>query len=775
MALYANYVPNPTFELATTGWTNDAGTGTRVGSNAANGTYSLKITMSGSQNSFGGVLAVVPVTPDAGPYTLSMNIGGATENHGATYSAGTRITVFDLLPGQAVGLRQQLKTQTFSRATVGRVALRNFTPRATADRIVILVETASTYYKDPETSTQSSGLVWTYTNLSSASSGIRSPSGRYVDNSEWDNYANTGYSLSGLQTFVYEDTFSNLRYNARSGTFTKTTVTSPAVSGGTSTVYIDAVQLEQGTIETTYVDGATPGYVWAGAPHNSATLNMVPLQASGSASMSGPDIDMLILRYLQSGGGNGLTGTAQLSAEGTVRATGTPMGLTGTLSLWRRGPVSAAGASSMVGGSQVYAIVPIEAHGTMGAAGGANQPKAQARIAWDLGGATGGAMSMSGSVDVTFPQPISASGDMTMDGTGRAQIGWQLISHGAMSMSGLAQLDDAVPKGAFADFVIYSTSATDSDPLKLGRGGSNAGTTSGANGAAWNRIHAEFYAPADQPVSGGGYAWRRAQYAAVGFKFAAVPAANYQELTCVQLEPSSADNSPGPRTYKTAKTIEPLVWADRINYSVGDAWVFFGSTGLTVTNGGASPITNDPNPIRNLTIASASASGFFGSNIVAPPPGTRCIASFYLKGDGNIPSIEAKILANDTSLTTLGKSAPTPLPNGQWVRVEIPFISGQDEQFFCIAPPADVLAYPTTLQIAGFMVEQGVRVGDYMNFIAGTTDYFYRYNGSDKTKGVFLYRNIGERIPLLTAALAEHAPLSVRVAEPQFGLVPNLD
>jgi hypothetical protein len=360
---------------------------------------------------------------------------------------------------------------------------------------------------------------------------------------------------------------------------------------------------------------------------------------------------------------------------------------------------------------------------------------------------------------------------MVLSGTAQAQIGHQLIASGTMTLSGLADLGDATPAGAFADFVIYSTATTDSDPLMLGIGGSNAGTNSGANGAAWNRIHAEFMAPADQPSSTG-YAWRRAAYVGVGFTFANVPAGNWQELANIQLEASSADNSPGPRTYKTAKAIRPLVWADKINYARTDWWSFFGSTNLTNTTGGVSPITGDPNPIRVLTWQTSTYTGFFGSNIISPPPNAYSIASFYAKG--TLPSIEARILDNAT-LATIGTSGGIPINNTTWTRIEIPFTSAPVEQIFCIVDPARDLTYPNTLQISGVQVERGTKASDFIYFQAGTSDWYYRNNGADTSQGVFYYKNIGERIPLLSAALKEHAPHSIRILDPEFGLVPTLD
>lgn len=41
------------------------------------------------------------------------------------------------------------------------------------------------------------------------------------------------------------------------------------------TAYIDGVMIQEGSILNSYVDGDTPGYVWSGTPHASATVQSV--------------------------------------------------------------------------------------------------------------------------------------------------------------------------------------------------------------------------------------------------------------------------------------------------------------------------------------------------------------------------------------------------------------------------------------------------------------------------------------------------------------------
>lgn len=749
MALYANYVSNPSFELNTTGWSSfSSGQLTRVGSNASAGSYSLRIRSDADRDVWRGVSSTVDITPASGqPYTLSLNVSGATEEHGSSYSGGTRVTVFDLLPGQNIGDRNQLAQQTFSRSTNGRVAVRNFTPRASADRIVITIETSSTYYVE-------GGVVY------------EGP-----------------YERTGFETQFEAELFADSKWNSKVYHYTiqggidrwrvvyYERVNKPTVSGGLATVFVDGVKIEQGTIETAYVDGSTPGYLWSGAPHASPTLNAALLEASGSLTLSGSPVDLLLLRFMQATGELFLTGEIDIKTEGTVSGDGA-VSLDGDAEIWQYGPVSAEGELGLSGEAVLYTFLDLSASGEMGPGEGPDAPSVEMFKTWPTG-SDGEPMILSGAIEMTFPQPISASGDLTLSGDARADIGWPLIASGELLLSGVASLDEGIPQGAFRDFAIYSVNTADSDPLKFGVGPSNAGTESGAQNQPWTRIYAEFYAPADQPHSNG-YLWRRAAYAAVGFTFEDVAAGNYQELACVQLEPSSANDGPGPRSYRTAKTIRPLVWADKINYSRGIWWTFFGTTDITVTElAEESPIPNDPFPIHEITFESDEATGFAGDNIINPLPDSRCVTSVYVKGDGNVPTIQVRVL--NGALVELGVSGQVPLPADEWVRISVPFITDASDQIVSIQPPPTALAYPASIQVAGLQTELGTQASEYMHFVAGTQDYYYRNNGVDKTLGVFLYRNREERLPLLTGALEEHAPLSVRVSEPEFGLNPYLD
>lgn len=89
------------------------------------------------------------------------------------------------------------------------------------------------------------------------------------------------------------------------------------------------------------------------------------------------------------------------------------------------------------------------------------------------------------------------------------------------------------PEGVFDDFVMYPTALV--DPALSYVRVNNAGEVSGEFGRSWMRNFGLFVPPIDYPTSDG-YAWKRAAYAAVGFRYANFTGSNWQYLDAVQLE-----------------------------------------------------------------------------------------------------------------------------------------------------------------------------------------------------------------------------------------------
>ncbi|MFD9947236.1 hypothetical protein ACFWYW_24120 [Nonomuraea sp. NPDC059023] len=786
MPNYANYIPNPSLELGSTGWqTEGSGSLSRGGSNAVHGSYALKLTYTGygEAKAGGGVSTLVAIEPGAGPFTLSATLKGLTESNGASYNAGVTITVYDLLPGEAATARQQLKQQTFAYTTNGRVAIRNFTPRPAADRLVVAFTTNSSYYRSASYSNESR-TFWTeysfgqyttsefpYSTSSPSGTGVDSSTySSYTSDSSWSNNGTTsgyrkgsgtgGINGSGQQYYYY--------YKWNQASQSRSVQTSPAVYGGTATFYVDAIQLERGTTETTYVDGSTPGYVWSGTPGNSPTLAMVALAGSGTASGNGSLPDMMRLTFMVAQGSSKNQGQLTADTHGVLGGRGLGRG-NGTVRMWGIGAFRAIGTGGSLGSAYLYSIKKISASGTSGPGSGANAPRLAIVKAWPTFGS--GTGTGTGSLALSFPQPIEMNGRALGNGTLAMGVGWQLTGDGYAAATGSLDLSDGTPQAAFSDFAIFGV--TEEDPLKLGVGATNAGTASGAFNAAWNRVYAEFVSPADQISVNGSVAWRRAAYAAVGFRFNAVPANNYHQLTCVQAE-AAAQTAPGPRSYSTAQTLRPLVVADRINYAIGDVWPFFGSQNITVTREGTSPYTDDPKPVAKV-VYQPGYTGFMGGGMIAPPPGSPCVVSLHIKTDK--PVILRLAVTRGQGWVEQGTSEHLSLtPEMGWTRIQAPFTASDLGQFWHINFPYDgAVPLPLTLTIAGIQVEEGSRATPYFHMKLGSRDYYLRYNGTDTNLGAFHYRDIDQRTARLVSALEEQTPMGIRVGKPEFGVIPHLD
>uniref|UniRef100_A0AAU3I9J6 CBM-cenC domain-containing protein n=1 Tax=Streptomyces sp. NBC_01393 TaxID=2903851 RepID=A0AAU3I9J6_9ACTN len=119
------------------------------------------------------------------------------------------------------------------------------------------------------------------------------------------------------------------------------------------------------------------------------------------------------------------------------------------------------------------------------------------------------------------------------------------------------------PAAAFKDFSHYPVGGTDPAMAWIG---ANSGTLKSAVAGSYSRPYTAFTGPVDYPVSGSGYAWKRAAYAAVGFKFASMSANKHQVLDAVQLEPLPLGAS-GPSPYQNAREVQAVIKPTRLNYS----------------------------------------------------------------------------------------------------------------------------------------------------------------------------------------------------------------
>jgi len=537
---------------------------------------------------------------------------------------------------------------------------------------------------------------------------------------------------------------------------------------------IDAIKLEQGTVATAYGDGSYAGWTWSGAPHNSPSLRAAEISSSGFISVTGAPVEILKHINITASGNITVSGAfEELTAEGTVSAFG-DASADGSIDLWLySGEMEADGNSAMIGTIELAALIDIEAHGFIGTGTGADTPKIELVKAWGTQGA--GSASMDGSITLQFPINLSGStGTASVTGTAHVDIGLQMSSDGSMTLVGDLELTDAIPPGAFADFAIFGTS--EEDPYKLGVGPTNAPLASGAQNQPWTRVYAEFSAPADQPSgTPGQYVWRRAAYAAVGFRFANMGANTYQELTCVQVE-TSRYGKPGPRDYQTPQTITPLVIADRANFATGDVEPSdHEDSAVSVTPGGDSPAPGELRKEQVCTKTMATDTVFV-AKAVDFVPGRTVTFSCWLRPGIGVDDITVRVVdVNDPDhevtdpVTWSGFEADTE----GWARVHLTFMAREKMIVEFHTDPDG--SYPQTFSVAGILWEESDRLRPYFDMQLGSGETYYRHNGEDPTQGVFLYKNIDLREPVLIEALRAQAPLGVRIGWPEYGKFPHLD
>jgi hypothetical protein len=157
-------------------------------------------------------------------------------------------------------------------------------------------------------------------------------------------------------------------------------------------------------------------------------------------------------------------------------------------------------------------------------------------------------------------------GQVTLDGTLAIKIPRPqplAPEAGQISFQGHLSAGVKAPAAAFKDFSHYPYAGVDPAMAWIGI---NSGTLMSAAAGSYNRAYTAFTGPVDYPVSGGGYAWKRAAYASVGFKFASMSVNKHQILDAVQFEALPV-GSTGPSAYQNAREIQAIIKPTRLNYA----------------------------------------------------------------------------------------------------------------------------------------------------------------------------------------------------------------
>jgi hypothetical protein len=752
VTLYSNFLPNPSVETATTGWVADGGTPNRGTSHKQIGSYGLSVAATTTNTQTKGVKTTVPIEP-GGPYTLSGYLLSRSTAYGAGYSRGVVVKVYDLLPGELDGVKQQIGTGTFT--DTGRWAVRNMSPRATADRLVITLHTGNSFYQSGFW--QVSGPYVRYFRASQHGG----QSGAEISA---NNFAGTKYEATVDWEFMEwpdrtEPTYIVDYYDR---------IWHPAVDGGSATVWLDALQLEKIATETAYNDGSVAGYTWSGAAHNSPTLGLSEGEAHAAASSTGTIIFGLILP---------LQSDAEAVSSGTIESTEISVGAdaeavsVGMLAVWNYGPASATGTALSIGEIVLAALVPLEIGGTATSSG-----TLASRIAVP---STSIALALSeGTLEIGLPPDMEAHGTASSVGTAMMSIAGVLEAHGLAESVGLIEIGQAVPVGAFLDFAIAGVLET--DPRLSITAHSNGGILTGASGQEWERVYAEFVAP-DQVDGSDVTLWRRAAYAVPGLVFTGLPAGSWQEFTRVQLE--LARGGGGPTPYTDGASIRTLVYPDRLNQAPVEITIInVSGASATLATGITSPIADDTAPALRVDLEPDTAYQVYTTLDLLRPFAAYTVSMYLLPSDG---ITEAAFYIRDADTSAVELAPPMTYSNaepafelgGAWRRITSTFIApiGGGAVLTFNWTSVDPQVATESITVAGFLLEAGAETRPYFFNAEDNPQIRYRQGYLDHTGGVFHYEDSARKTYILNEALKDHVPAGIGINPPEFGLIPHYD
>ncbi|MDX3260708.1 carbohydrate binding domain-containing protein [Streptomyces sp. MI02-2A] len=333
------------------------------------------------------------------------------------------------------------------------------------------------------------------------------------------------------------------------------------------------------------------------------------------------------------------------------------------------------------------------------------------------------------------------------------------------------------PAAAFKDFAHYPFSGVDPAMAMIGQ--TSGSLASGAVGS-YKRQFAMFTAPVDYPVSGGGFAWKRAAYASVGFKFANMSGGTNQILDAVQLELAPLGMA-GPTAYQNARQIQVVIKPTRLNYALNPNF----ESGI----GNVRAVTSDAHlsadsfcwqgtQALKVTIPSA-ASDDTGMSIQASglKPGKTYTMSARVAiaaGCGEIlPFVgaEGKLVGRNTWTTAANAVDPTK-PRWRTVYVtftaSVPLVTVGMNVLKSTMPPG----VTSIFWVDGMMVEEGFSPRPYFDGSMGS-DYVWDVDGQPNLTRSYYYENRLERSFLIRTLLKENTPLGIAASEPKFGVLPE--
>lgn len=386
-------------------------------------------------------------------------------------------------------------------------------------------------------------------------------------------------------------------------------------------------------------------------------------------------------------------------------------------------------------------------------------------------------------------------------------FGDQDISDGTLEFSTIE------PVAAFDDFAIfpltdYTASANPfPDPAMTYARQTNGGTLAGEYGQAFARQFTLFVPPRDYPVSGG-YAWKRAQYAGVGFRYDNLPSGGWNYLDAVQLEPHKVDDTAnyGPSDYETPRQIKTIVKPDRLNFVKNPSfetslsgWV---ANNVTTTRDTTTvvPISGTASLKASIPDALAVAPGVYTSldNLIV---GRTYTVSAYVQGSSGLQDILVSCGNGTSSLT--GNGVPyggvlanpddpddpanigygegpyggmfasgdaSNFPTGVWIRTHFTFTATDTTATltFDAATTADA-TYPVSFWIDAVLVEEGEILQDYFDGSFGP-DYLWESGGTPNLARSYYYEGRRAKVYIIDEIIKDNTPFGISAADPLYAV-----
>jgi hypothetical protein len=347
---------------------------------------------------------------------------------------------------------------------------------------------------------------------------------------------------------------------------------------------------------------------------------------------------------------------------------------------------------------------------------------------------------------------------------------------GQISFQGHLSAGVKAPAAAFKDFAHYPYAGTDPAMAWIGI---NSGTLKSAVAGSYSRPYAAFTGPVDYPVSGGGYAWKRAAYASVGFKFASMSANKHQILDAVQLEALPVVST-GPSAYQNAREIQAVIKPTRLNYAANpnfeSALTGYSPTGQA-THALDSFCWQGTQSLKVTVPTSATADSGLSFQVTGLIPGRTYTMSARVaiaQGCGDIApwSGTGSVQTASAKWTQSAKRADP--KNKRWRTMYVTFTASVSSLYVGLNVLKSTMT-PGTASIFwadGVLVEEGSAVRDYFDGSFGS-DYLWEQGGSPNLARSYFYENYVERSYLIRTLLAENVPLGITAAVPQYAVLPT--